>query len=199
MTRFSARLAAAVAAVSLGTAGSLVTPVLVTHAIAAPPTQIVDVADLASCCGDPQPDATGAVAFGTVSKAGGAEADIFASQITIPSASPGLAATAPPDIRIVLSRGGQDYAECFLVQTKSSGGANPQIFQVAIVKATARAFSTIKQLAGQCDIDLSTDGIQAGIPAVEPDDVATVTSVSGSVRTDFLSGTFVLQQTTPLE
>jgi len=199
MTGLSARFAAVVAVISLGTAGSLVSPVLATRAVAAPPTQIVDVADLASCCGDPQPDATGAAAFGTVSKAGGGEADIFASQITIPPPSPGLAAAAPPDIRLVLSRAGQDYAECFLVQTKNSGGANPQVFQLAIIKATFRSFSTIKQLAGQCDIDLSTDGIQSGIPAVEPDDVATVTSVSGSVRTDFLSGTFVVQQTPPLE
>jgi len=198
MNLFFARSATVVAAFSLVAAGFLVAPIGAAHATT-PVTQTLNVSDLTPCCGNPEPGATGIAQANRLSIAGVGQADTFASTITIPSSTSNSSA----DIRVVLSRGGLNYAECFLVPehdddddsdssndgSRSSSGGSPT-FKVIVVKVTFHSVTVFQQLAGQCDVDLSTDGTHPGVPAVQAGDVATASSVVNSVRTEFLSGIF---------
>ena len=161
------------------------------------------VAELAPCCGNPEPHAEGKAARKTHSKDGSAAQDRFAARVEIPIPSTGLGITDPTtaDIRLVLSRAGTDYAECFLVLDDNedesgdddAGGTSAEF----VVKVGSKASSTgpvVKQIKGQCDIDLATADVQPGVPDVQAGDVATVRVVNGSSSVDFLQGTFAAPQ-----
>jgi len=201
MNLFCARSATVVAPFWLVASSLVVAPIGAAYA-AAPVTQTLSVADLTPCCGNPVPDATGIAQSNSLSKADVGQADIFSSRIIIPSSTSSTitiatsASDSSADIRVVLSRGGLDYAECFPVREhdgpddhSSSGGSST--FAVDIVKVTFHSVTVFKQVQGRCDVDLSTGGIQPGVPAVQAGDVATASSVVNSIRTDFLSGIFV--------
>jgi len=203
MTPFMTRSVAATVAVFFLVASSLlVGPVGVAHAAGTTTTQTLNVADFTPCCGDPEPNGTGTAKANSLVKTGTGRADTFSAEVTIPIPSSGLGITnaSTADIRLVLSRGGQDYAECFLVleNNDNDNDANNNdegsaTFVVSIVKATFMSLIVFKQIAGRCDVDLSTGGIQPGVPAVQAGDLATASSVVNSVRTPFLQGAFVLQ------
>jgi hypothetical protein len=193
MNPFFARCATVAALVAFGflaaTSGAV-------HAVVGAVTQTLNVAVLEPCCGNPVPGASGVAQSNTLVKAGSSQVDIFSSSITLPSQSlvGGSNSNSSADIRLVLSRGGVKYAECFLVPVfheDNNNEPNTKTFLVNIVKVVFNSGTIFKQLAGQCDVDLATDGIQAGVPSVQTGDVATAVSVVSSVPTDFLSGTFV--------
>ena len=165
-----------------------VTPTLNLGAV----TQTLNVAVLTPCCGNPEPAASGVAQSNTLSKPGVGTANIFSSTVTLPKQSSSISSA---DIRVVLSRASQNYAECSLIpvpiETDSNDEPNTQTFLVSIVKVVTNSGTIFLQLAGKCDVDLATDGIQPGIPPVLTGDVATAVSVVNSVPTNFLSGTFV--------
>ena len=190
MNLFFPRSAAVVAVFSLVAFGLPVAPVGVAHAAGV--TQTLNVAVLTPCCGNPQPSASGVAQSNSLSKTGVGQADIFSASITIPGSS-SAASHSSADIHVVLSRQGQDYAECLLVPVHhhSSPQSGSATFQVAIVKVVVQSGTVFRQFAGWCDVDLSTGGIQAGVPAVQTGDVATAVSIVNSIPTEFLSGIFV--------
>jgi hypothetical protein len=156
-------------------------------------------ADLAPCCGNPEANAQGHAERKTVSKSGSIKKDRFSAEVEIPIPSAGLGITDPTtaDVRLILSRGGVAYAECFLVLDDEAmdqegdddtPGATAE-FQVKVM-STPRGE---REIRGQCDIDLATAGVQAGVPDVQAGDVATARVVDPSTSTpvDFLEGTFV--------
>ena len=164
-------------------------------------TQTLNVAVLTPCCGNPEPNGTGLAQATTLSKPDVLQVDTFTGSVTIPIPSPnlGITSASTADIRLVLSRAGADYAECFLVLADDGDNANNNddegqaTYLTSIVKAKIRSLTLFKQFAGSCDVDLSTGGITPGVPAVQSGDVVTASSVVSSVRTPFLQGTFVQQ------
>ena len=80
-----------------------------------PKTQVQ--AELAPCCNNPEPEAEGEAERKTISKNGSIQQDGFTAKVEIPVPSAGLGITdaTTADIRLVLSRGATEYAECFLV------------------------------------------------------------------------------------
>ena len=169
-------------------------------------------ADLVPCCNNPEPNADGEAERKTQSKSGTLKSDAFKADVEFPVPSAGLGITDPTtaDIRLVLSRGGKDYAECFLAldddsdnlkSTASSGNNNDGNddddgdeveFKVSIQLKVKQGTPVLTQKEGQCDIDLTMTGVQPGVPDVQVDDVATVSAFdsSTSTRTPFLQGTF---------
>jgi hypothetical protein len=125
------------------------------------------------------------------------QVDTFSGSVTISISSSNLSITntSTADIRLVLSRAGADYAECFLVLTEDDDDdhSSQATFLTSIVKVKARSLTLFKQFAGWCDVDLSAVGIQPGVPAVQAGDVVTASSVVNAVLTPFLQGTFVQQ------
>jgi hypothetical protein len=194
MNSVFARCAAAVAVVACGFVVVTVGAVPA-GAIVGAVTQTLNVAALEPCCGNPIPGASGTAQSNVLVKTGTAEADVFSASVTLPHQSLGLTNSPPSstDIRLVLSRGGVDYAECFLVAifNDDNGNSESSTFVVNIVKVVLNSGTIFKQLAGKCDVDLGTAGVQPGVPAVQTDDVATAVNIVNYVGTDFLSGTFV--------
>ena len=202
MTRSAA---AAVAVLFLVAPGLPVTALGVAHAAGDDVTQTLNVADPTPCCGNPEPNATSQAQANSLVKTGVGRADTLLAEVTIPIPSSGLGITdtSTADIRLVLSRGGQDYAECFLAlgndndndenNDNESNNDGSATFRVSIVKVVFMSLTAFKQLAGQCDLNLPTGGIQPGVPTVQGGDLATASSVVNSVRTKFLQGTFVQQ------
>lgn len=169
-------------------------------------------AELVPCCNNPEPNADGDAERKTQTKSGTLKSDAFKADVEFPVPSTGLGITDPTtaDVRLVLSRGGQDYAECFLARdddsnnlksAQSSGSDNDGNddgdgdeveFKVSIQLKVKKGTPVLTQKEGQCDVDLVTAGIQPGVPDVQAGDVAT-TSVFDSTtttRTPFLQGTF---------
>jgi len=103
-----------------------------------------------------------------------------------------------------------DYAECALVmvgtdqETEMEDGAlvvkTEAEFLVDVRNLFKKGSPLLRALVGDCDIDLSTVGIQSGVPVVQAGDSATVTLVdpteaavdtaSRTLDKDFLQGTF---------
>ena len=174
-------------------------------------------ADLVPCCGNPEPNAEGEAKRKTQTKSGTVKSDVFSADIEIPVPSVGLGITDPTtaDIRLVLSRGGGGYAECFLAlednsddnfkSTRSTNNDNNDNngnddgaeaeFQVKIQLKSKNGTPVLTQSKGQCDVNLVDTGVQAGVPDVKADDVATASVVDSTTptptRTPFLQGTFV--------
>ncbi len=155
-------------------------------------------AELVPCCADPEPEpnAHGRADRKIQSKSGAVKSDLFRAkvEIPVPSGGPGITDPTTADIRLVLSRASVDYAECFLVLDDDSiqakgddDDADGAEFQVKIQLRVKNATPVVKSVKGQCDVDLVTPDVQAGLPDVKAGDVATVTSDG----TPFLQGTFV--------
>jgi hypothetical protein len=172
--------------------------------------------DLDPCCAAPADDNGGSaeykkqVANGTTTKQ-----ERFRAQATIelPSAALGLATVADAqaaDVRVILSRASVDYAECSLVMVDIDRETEIEDGE-AVVKTEAEFLVDVRNLlkkssllprnlVGACDMDLSTPGIQDGVPAVQAGDAATVTLVdpseaavdtaSRTLDKDFLQGAF---------
>lgn len=164
-----------------------------------PVTQILNVAVLTPCCGNPEPNGRGLAQANTLSKPNVLEVDAFSGSVTIPIPSSNLGTSSVPtgDIRLVLSRAGANYAECFLAPTQEPENnweeEEQATFLTSIVKVKIWSLTLFRQFAGFCDVDLSTGAIDPGVPAVQSGDVVTAISVVNSVRTPFLQGTFVQQ------
>lgn len=159
-------------------------------------------AQLDPCCGDPEPEAEGKADRRTFSMNGTVKLDSFSANVEIPVPSSGLGISDPTtaDIRLVLSRAGTDYAECFLVLEQEDDAqvaegdddneGTTAEFRVKILQVVQNGSPVVKQVQGQCDVDLGTAGVQPGVPAIQAGDVGTVRVVGSSTSTDFLQGTF---------
>ena len=154
---------------------------------------------LEPCCNDPEPNAQGRasgtiVAFtrlGTV-----LEFSAVKVEFPVPSAGLGISDPTTADIRLVLRRGETDYAECFLAfEPCQSVEGEDAVFKLQVGEFTRRGRGVLKGIKGQCDLDLRTLGIQAGVPELQNGDVATVRVVdtATSTVTDFLQGTVQLK------
>jgi hypothetical protein len=191
----SAAIVAAAIAVAL--AAAPFHPMAAGVAHAGEVTQTLNVAVLTPCCGSPEPNASGSAQATVLVKPDLLRIDSFSASVTIPHSGTGVANTSTADIRLVLSRAGADYAECFLVLVDDddlSGTDDSQdTFLVNVVKAKVRGVTIFRQFAGTCDVDLTTPGVSAGVPAVQAGDVVTASSVANAVSTPFLQGTFVQQ------
>ena len=172
--------------------------------------------DLDPCCAAPADNNGGSadykkqVANGTTTKQERFRAQ---ARIELPSATLGLATVADAqaaDVRVILSRASVDYAECTLVmvdteqETELEDGEvvvkTEAEFLVDIRNLLKKGSPLLRPLAGDCDIDLGTSGVQSGVPVVQAGDVATVTLVepseaavdtaSRTLDKDFLQGTF---------
>jgi hypothetical protein len=163
-------------------------------------------AELAPCCGNPEPSepgATGKAKRKAVSKDGSPRTDHFSADIEIPIPSAGLNITDPTtaDIRLMLSREGTNYAECFLVLDADElaepegddddGRAATAEFHVKIMSAVKKdGPPVVRQVKGECSVNLDTADVQLGVPAVQAGDVATVRVVDSATFTEFALGTF---------
>jgi len=172
--------------------------------------------DLDPCCAAPTDDNGGSaeykkqVANGTTTKQERFRAQ---ARIELPSATLGLTNVADAqaaDVRVILSRASVDYAECALVmvgtdqETEMEDGdlvvKTEAEFLVDVRNLFKKGSPLLRALVGDCDIDLSTVGIQSGVPVVQAGDSATVTLVdpteaavdtaSRTLDKDFLQGTF---------
>jgi hypothetical protein len=135
-------------------------------------------ADLNPCCGNPEPQATGEADRRVTNKDNRFQAEVY---IPIPNGlgvTVGNARTA--DVRLILSRGGTDYAECRLVfdevdQDKKTGQ----------VEAEYKLDLRNKKSRGSCS---------PGLPDIQTGDVGTATLVTNPAdRTqdiDLLQGIF---------
>ena len=164
-------------------------------------------AELTPCCGGPEPGAEGEAARTTLKKNGVTQIDRFKGEVTVPvdpSSALGITdetAAAAADIRLIFSRGGNPYAECFLVlaeiETEEEEGAlvTEAEYKVDVRQRLTNGTTVLQEVRGTCDTDLGTLGIQAGIPDVQAGDVATARLVLPSPPgpLDFLQGTFVAQ------
>lgn len=172
--------------------------------------------DLDPCCAAPADDNGGSaeykkqVANGTTTKQERFRAQ---AKIELPSATLGLATIADAqaaDVRVILSRASVDYAECSLLmvdidqETEIEDG-EPVVktqaeFLVDVRNLLKKSSLLPRNLVGACDTDLSTPGIQDGVPVVQTGDIATVTLIdpseaavdtpSRTLDKDFLQGTF---------
>jgi len=162
-------------------------------------------ASLTPCCEDPvlEPEAEGRAKRTTQFKKGNVQKDTFTAEVTVPVPSTGLgiadqAAAEAADIRLVLSRGGTDYAECLLEidqgENDEDEGESEATYQVDVQLQVKKSGPVLKEEQGTCDVDLGTDGVQPGVPDVQAGDVATaVVVVDPTDRTKdlpFVDGTF---------
>ena len=158
-------------------------------------------AQLVPCCGNPEPQAHGKADAKTQSRDGVLQQARFQAGVEIPVPSTGLGITDPTtaDIRLVLSRDGRDYAQCFLaLDTDNEMDANDDDddgaeFEVKVALKVKNGTPVLKAGKGQCDINLTMANVQPGVPDVHAGDVATVSVFhpSPAPATPFLQGTFV--------
>jgi len=164
-------------------------------------------AELEPCGGDPcvpgsppEDEAEGKARRDTKKRNGVVERDEFKAKVKIPVPSPGLgiadaAAAEAADIRLILNDGTSDYAECFLkfteVETELEDGVTETeaVYKVMVRSRLKKGVQVLQEVQGTCDTDLTTSGIQAGVPDVQEDDIATAV-INGVVATPFLEGTF---------
>jgi hypothetical protein len=133
--------------------------------------------------------------------------------IALPSPTLGIATVEDAqaaDIRLILTHATADYAECSLIMVdtvKKAAKVNGAVvittfvdFLVDVRYLWNKGDPVQRNYVGWCDIDLSTPGIQDGIPPVQTFDIATVTLVdpseasldraSRTLDIDFLQGSF---------
>jgi len=143
----------------------------------------------------PESDAEGQAKHKKETHKGVVKKDEFKGTVKIPFPSSALGiidetAAEGADIRLILSRAGFDFAECFLefdeIEEEDDEVQAEYKVDVRIKKGAVQAKK------GVCDVDLSTAGIQSGVPDAQADDVATARLVAGGTPTDFLQGTFEL-------
>jgi hypothetical protein len=96
------------------------------------------------------------------------------------------------DIRLILSRHGTDFAECFLQfdEFDDEDEGIQAVFKIHVRMEKG----AVKVTKGVCDVDLGIAGIQSGVPDAQDGDLATATLVRNSAdRTqdiDFLQDAF---------
>jgi hypothetical protein len=177
--------------------------------VAAPPTfaksknkgkgkssQFKTMARLTTCCGDPAPGVKGHVDYKAKTKKGRVEEIDLKTVVEL---TPNIAAALPPDpdLRLILSDGGVEYAECFLVpegEDDDEGEDDENENEVEFKLDLRQKKGRFEEKKGSCDTDLVTTGVQRGIPVIEVGDVATITFVRDpldrSKDIDFLMGVF---------
>jgi hypothetical protein len=144
-------------------------------------------------------------------------------EIPLPTPELGLTTpeqASSADVRVILSRGHSPYAECFLRldgvvddsgnQSLHSSGDDDSGHDIGDDNGTdstaraqykldlellqAKGVKRLRQKKGTCDIDLTTEGRQSGMPNIQPGDVALATIVTNpadpATDIDFLEGTF---------
>jgi len=113
--------------------------------------------------------------------------------ITLPSETLGINTVEDAqaaDIRVIFTHATADYAECSLIMVdtekhaeKVNGAVVMTIiadFLVDIRYQWIKAGPVQRNYIGWCDVDLSTPGIQDGVPPIQTSDIATVTLVDPS-------------------
>jgi hypothetical protein len=155
-------------------------------------------AKLEPCCGNPEVAAEGDVRLrvrGIIVRR-----LRFGVGVGFPIPSAGLGITTPDeatnaDVRLILDREGNAYAECFLdvdavTETRAEYKVDLRLLGVGTQKI-------LQERRGTCDVDLTTPDIDAGIPLIFPGDLATVTLVTDpqdrNLDLDFLDGIFDLE------
>jgi hypothetical protein len=172
-------------------------------------------ANLDPCCAAASENNDGNAEYRKQTSNGAPKQERFRTQakVELPSAALGIvdAATAgAADVRVILTRNTVDYAECALdfdvidQEVEMEDGqtviVNEAEFAVDIRNQLKKGHLVVRAGKGTCDVDLTTPGVQAGVPAVQSGDTATVTLVDPSeaglapaARTldkDFLQGSF---------
>lgn len=142
----------------------------------------------------PEPGAEGKAKHEKETRNGVLKKDEFKGTVKIPvslTSALGIVdqtAAENADVRLILSRGGTDFAECFLEfdEVEDEDGEIEAEFKVDVrIKK-----GSVQAKKGVCDTDLAIAGIQSGVPDAQADDVATARIVAGGTPTDFLQGTF---------
>ena len=172
-------------------------------------------ANLDACCAAASENNDGSAEYRKQTNNGATKQERFRTQakVELPSAALGIvdAATAQAaDVRVILTRNNVDYAECALdfdvidqeveIEDGQTVIVNEAEFAVDIRNQLKKGHLVVRGGKGTCDVDLTTPGVQAGVPVVQSGDTATVTLVDPSeaalapaARTldkDFLQGTF---------
>lgn len=163
-------------------------------------SQFKTMAQLTACCEIDVPGVKGHVDYMAKTKKGRVE------QIdlkTVVELTPNIAAALPPnpDLRLILSVGGVEYAECLLVpedeeedEGKHDDDDEDDDNEVAYKLDLREKKGRFDEKKGSCDVDLLTAGMQRGIPVIKVGDKAIITFVRDPFdRTkdiDFLTGKF---------
>lgn len=108
-----------------------------------------------------------------------------AVKIPVPSTIPAVASEADLaglELTLVLSRAGVDYASCTFqfdsVHVDSASGIRGE-YKIDIKSKSRNGNVRLRAKKGSCDIDLAADGQQAGVPAIQSGDVASVKDANG--------------------
>jgi hypothetical protein len=172
-------------------------------------------ANLNPCCAAASENNDGSAEYSKQTSNGATKQERFRTQakVELPSAALGIvdAATAQAaDVRVILTRNTVDYAECTLdfdviaqeleIEDGQTVLANEAEFAIDIRNQLKKGHLVVRVGKGTCDVDLTTPGVQAGVPVVQSGDIATVTLVdpseaslapaSRTLDKDFLQGTF---------
>ena len=154
-------------------------------------SQFKTMAQLTTCCGNPAPGVKGHIDYKAKTKKGRVDRVDLKAVIEL---TPDIAAALPPDpdLRLILSDGGIEYAECLLVSEDDDEGEDEN--EVAFKLDLREKKGRFQEKKGSCDTDLQTTDVQRGIPVIEVGDIATITFVRDPLdRTrdiDFLMGVF---------
>jgi len=156
-------------------------------------SQFKTMAQLTTCCGDPAPGVKGHLDYKTKTKKGRVDRVDLKTVIEL---TPNIAAALPPDpdLRLILSDGGIEYAECLLVPEGEDDDEGENENEVAFKLDLREKKGRFQEKKGSCDTDLQTTDVQRGIPVIEVGDITTITFVRDPLdRTrdiDFLMGVF---------
>ena len=156
-------------------------------------SQFKTMARLTTCCGDPAPSVKGHVDYMVKTKKGRVN---HIDLKTVVELTPNIAAALPPgpDLRLILSAGEVEYAECLLVPEGEDDEGEDDDDEVAFKLDLREKKGRFDEKKGSCDVDLSASGVQHDIPVIKTGDVAIVTFVRDPLdRTrdiDFLMGVF---------
>lgn len=163
-------------------------------------------AELTPCCGDPlpEPDAKGKAKRKTETRSNVVQNDEFEAKVKVPVPSTGLgiideATATAADLRLILARSDTPYAECLLefdeIETEDEDGEvqTEAEYKVKVGARLRKGVLVLQEDKGECDTDLAAEGVQAGVPAVQEGDVATVSIVPPAPASaiPFLEGTFM--------
>lgn len=149
-------------------------------------SQFKTMARLTACCGNPAPGVKGHVDYKAKTKKGRIDRiDLKAVVELTPNSTPPL--TQTNDLRLILSDGGIEYAECLLVPENENN-------EVEFKLDLRQKKGSFNEKKGSCDVDLLASGVQRDIPVIAVGDVAIITLVQDPLdRTrdiDFLMGVF---------
>jgi hypothetical protein len=151
--------------------------------------------ELPGCCDAPTENNGGRADYKKVSNGTTTKDERFRSEVTItlPSETLGIATVEDAqaaDIRLILTHATADYAECSLIMVDTEKHA-VKVNGAAVMTTMTEFYVDVRYLwnkgdpvqrnyVGWCDTDLSTPGIQDGVPPVQASDIATVTLVDPS-------------------